>query len=122
MGKDTLGYVAERADILAASEASTQVTKDAARAWQDAVAADGSDAAVDVATAQLLDTLEGRPSTIDDVIAFAHGPAREMFGEEAAAQILAQQQQRKEQGEAWCDCDACTAAVELLTTFGRIEG
>lgn len=110
MDKKLIDYVAERADILEASGASTQVTKDAARAWKDAMAAD--DSAAEEATAQLLDILEGRPSTIDDVIAFAQGPA---------AQILAKQQARKAEGAKYCDCDACTAATELLARFGRIE-
>ncbi len=121
MDKDTFDYVAERADILATSGASTQVTKDAASAWKDAVAKDASDQAVEEATTKLLDILEGRPTTIDGVIAFAQGPAKEMFGEEAAEQILARQLQRKEQGARYCDCDACTAASELLARFGRIE-
>lgn len=119
MDKELIDYVAERTDILEASGASTQVTKDAARAWKDAMAAD--DSAAEEATAQLLDILEGRPSTIDDVIAFAQGPAAEMFGEETATQILAKQQARKAEGAKYCDCDACTAATELLARFGRIE-
>ena len=49
MNKETFDYVAERVDALADSEFSTQVTKDAARAWKDTVAADSSDAAIDAA-------------------------------------------------------------------------
>lgn len=121
MEQATFDYVAPRVDILSTSQASTQVTKDAALAWKEAVAADNSDAAVEQATEQLLDILEGRPTTIDGVIAFAQGPAKEMFGEEAAAQILAKQKQRKADGAKWCDCDACTAATEILAHFGRVE-
>lgn len=110
MDKEQFDYVVKRADTLVSSNASTQVTKDAAQAWKDAAA-----------TAQLLDILEGRPTTIDGVIAFAEGPAREMFGEEAAAHLLARQQQRKEQGAKFCDCDACTTASEILAEFGRVE-
>ena len=121
MEKELFDYVAERADILAVSGASTQVTKDAALAWKDAVAADNSDASVEEATTKLLDILEGRPTTIDGVIAFAQGPAVQFMGEEAAAAMLAKQLARKEQGAKYCDCDACTAASELLAKFGRIE-
>lgn len=121
MEKATFDYIAPRVGILETSEASTQVTKDAATAWKEAVAADSSDAAIEQATEQLLDILEGRPTTIDGVIAFAQGPAKEMFGEETAAQILATQQQRKADGAKWCDCDACTAATEILAQFGRAE-
>ncbi len=120
MNKNTFDYIAERADILASTDASTQITKDAANAWKDAVAAGGLDAA-DAATEQLLDTLEGRPQSIDNVIAFCEGPAKEMFGEEAAAEALAKQKQRKANGAKWCDCDACTAATEILAKFGRVE-
>lgn len=121
MNKETFDYVAERVDALADSELSTQVTKDAARAWRDAVAADSSDAAIDAATNDLLDVLEGRPTTIDGVIAFLQGPAIEMLGEDAAASALAAQQQRKEAGAKYCDCEACSAATEILAKFGRIE-
>ena len=121
MEKELFDFIAERVDTLSTSGSSTQVTKDAALAWKDAVAADSSDAAVEAATMQLLDVLEGRPTTIDGVIAFLEGPAKEMLGEEAAAQGLAVQLARKEAGAKWCDCDACAAATELLAKYGRIE-
>lgn len=121
MEKELFDYVAQRAGVLSTADTSTQVTKDAALVWKAAVAADSSDAAVKDATNKLLDILEGRPTTIDGVIAFAEGPAKEMFGEEAAAQMLAEQIKRKEQGAKYCNCEACTAASELLAKFGRIE-
>lgn len=86
MKKETFDYIAKRVDILAVSDFSTQITKDAALAWKNAVAADNSDAAVEEATTNLLNILEGRPTTINGVIAFLEGPAKEMMGEEAAAQ------------------------------------
>ena len=101
--------------------ASTQVTKDAAAAWEAAVAADASDEAVAAATDKLLDVLEGRPTTIDGVIAFAEGPAKQLMGEEVAAAMLAEQLKRKEAGAKYCNCPSCTAASELLAKFGRIE-
>lgn len=119
MERELFEYVAERADILSASEASKQETKEAALAWKSAVEG-ADDEAVEAATAKFVDFLEGRPNTVEGVIAFAQGPAVELFGKEAADRILAQQLERKERGEKYCDCDACTAAVELLATFGRI--
>ena len=104
MEKELFDYVAERAEILSKSGASTQVTKDAAQAWLDAVAAD--EAAADEAVEAMLDILMGRPTTIDDVIAFAAGPAASLFGEEAAAQMLAAQQKRKEEGAKYCNCES----------------
>lgn len=121
MERELFDYVAERVDILATADSSTQVTKDAASAWKAAVSADDSDAAVDAATTELLDVLEGRPTTIDGVIAFAQGPAVEMLGKEAADQMLAAQLKRKEEGAKFCNCAACAAASELLAKFGRVE-
>lgn len=121
MDKELFNYVAQRADILETSPASTQITKDAARAWKDDVA-DGADSpCVTKATEKLLDILEGRPTTIDGVIEFAKGPAAQIFGEDAAKAMLEKHLKRKEAGAKYCDCDACTAASELLAKFGRIE-
>ena len=39
-----------------------------------------------------------------------------MFGEEKAAEILAAQLKRKEDGAKWCDCDARAAASEILAS------
>lgn len=118
MDKETFDYIAARVDVLAQSEASKQATKDAALAWKNEV--DGaSDEAIEAATAKLVDFLDGRPNSIDGVIAFAQGPAVEMLGQETADQILKAQLQRKEQGEKYCNCEACTAAVEILATFDR---
>ena len=121
MDKEVLDYVAERADILSTAESSKQETKDAALAWKEAVAADNSDAAVEKATTELLDYLEGRPREIDGLIAFLEGPAKEIFGEEGAAQALETQKKRKEEGAKFCDCPSCTAASEILAKFGRVE-
>lgn len=121
MDKELFDYVAERADILSTAESSKQETRDAALAWKEAVAADASDAAVDEATAKLVDYLDGRPRTIDGLFAFLEGPGKELFGEEAAAQGLAAQQKRKEEGAKFCDCPSCTAASEILAKFGRVE-
>ena len=119
MEKELFDYVAERADILISAGSSKQETKDAAQAWKDAVAVEGAD--VEAATTAFADFLEGRPTTIDGVIAFAEGPAAQFMGEEAAAQMLAAQLERKKAGAKYCNCDACTAASEILAKLGRIE-
>lgn len=121
MKQDLMDYIAERVEVLSTADTSTQVTKDAALAWKEAVVADNSDASVEQATTQLLDILEGRPTTIDGVIGFLEGPAKEIFGEEDAAKRLADQFKRKEAGAKWCDCPSCTAATEILAKFGRVE-
>lgn len=119
MEKELFDYVAERADVLAKSDTSKQETKDAANAWKAAVGADPS--AADEATGKLLDFLEGRMLKIDDLIAFLQGAGAQVFGEEAASAMLAAQQQRKSEGAKYCNCEAHTAAGELLAKFGRIE-
>ena len=121
MDKELFDYVAKRADILSTADSSKQETKAAAQAWKDAVAADGSDGAVEAATKKLVDYLDGRPRTIDGLIEFLAGPGKEVFGEERAAQALAAQQQRKNEGAKFCDCPSCTAASEILAKFGRVE-
>ena len=119
MEKELFNFVAQRVDILSKADTSKQETIKAAHAWQEAVAADASKA--DAATNTLLDYLMGRLITVDQVIAFAEGPAKELFGEEGAAAMLAEQKQRKEAGAKYCNCEAHTAATELLAKFGRIE-
>ena len=119
MEKELFDYVAERVDILAVSNTSKQPTMDAARAWKEAVAADES--AAEAETEKLLYYLMTRLVTIDEVIAFAEGPAADLLGADVAAQMLAAQKERKEQGAKYCNCEAHTAATELLAKFGRIE-
>lgn len=119
MDKELFDYIAERCTILTQAGSSKQETKDAAQAWLDATA-DADDAAIEAATATLLDYLDGRPNTIDGVIAFAEGPAVDMMGAEAAAGMLAAAKAAKEQGVPHCICEACTAAWEILEKNGRI--
>ncbi|MBQ9000826.1 MAG: 3-hydroxyisobutyrate dehydrogenase [Eggerthellaceae bacterium] len=119
MEKQLYDYVAERVDILSKADSSKQETKDNATAWKEAVAAD--EAAADAETEKLLDFLEGRMLPIDGLIGFLEGPGAELFGADAASAMLAEQKQRKERGEKYCNCEAHTAAGELLAKFGRIE-
>lgn len=119
MKKELLDYTAQKVDELLAAGSSSQNTRDAAQAWKDAVAGGAQGADLDSATKALLDALDQRHCTIDDVIAFAQGPAKDVFGEQGAADLLAHQQQRKAEGAKYCDCAACTATQELLAKHGR---
>lgn len=120
MNKELFDYTAERAAILATANSSKQETKDAAQAWLDATAG-ADDAVVEAATAALLDYLDGRPNSVDGLIGFAEGPAVELMGEKAAAEMLAAAKAHKEQGGKFCFCDSCTAASQILAKHGRIE-
>lgn len=120
MEKELFDYVAERMDVLSVSGASKQDTQEMAKAWKEAVAADP--AAADAETEKALDFLSGRMLPIDGLIGFLESPAAAgLFGEEAAANMLAAQKERKEQGAKYCNCEAHAAAAELLAKFGRIE-
>lgn len=120
MDKELFDYVAERAKVLAKTSDSKQETKDAAQAWLNATS--NADAVTaDAATERFLDYLDGRPNSVDSLIAFAQGPAVAVMGEEAAAGLLAQAREHKVKGGKYCTCQACTAASEILAKFGRIE-
>ena len=116
MEKELFDYTAQKVEELLAAGSSSQSTREACETWKKAVA-DGAD--VDAATKALLDTLDEHHTTIDELIAFASGPAKELMGEEAAAGMLAHAEEIKAAGAKYCDCAACTAAHELLAKHGR---
>ncbi len=116
MDKELFDYTAQKVEELLAAPSSSKVTLDAAQAWKDAIAS-GADA--DVATTALLDATDQHHTTIDELIAFASGAAKDIMGEEVAAGMLAHAQEIKAQGAKYCDCAACTATHELLAKHGR---
>ncbi len=116
MDKELFDYTAQKVEELLAAPSSSKVTLDAAQAWKDAIAS-GADA--DVATTALLDAIDQHHTTIDELIAFASGAAKDIMGEEVAAGMLAHAQEIKAQGAKYCDCAACTATHELLAKHGR---
>jgi len=116
MDKELFDYTAEKVDELLAASSSSQETRDAAQGWKDAIAA-GADA--DAATKTLLDIIDRHHTTIDELIGFAQGPAKDLMGEETAAGMLTHALEIKAQGAKYCDCAACTAAHALLAKHGR---
>lgn len=116
MDKELLDYTAQKVDELLAAASSSQVTREAAQGWKDAIAA-GEDA--DAATTKLLDAIDAHHTTVDELIAFAQGAAKDIMGEEVAAGMLTHALEIKEQGAKYCDCAACTAAHKLLAKHGR---
>ena len=119
MDKELFDFIAERAGILATADSAKQETKDAAAAWQEAVAAEGAD--VEAATTKFVNFLEGRPTTIDGLIGFLQNAGAQVFGEDAAKQALEGALAHKAQGGKYCTCPACTAASQILGKAGRIE-
>lgn len=117
MEKELLDFTAGKVDEMLAAPSASETTKNAAQAWKDAVAA-GEDA--DAATNTLLDAISARQTTIDSLIVFVSSDkAKEVFGEETAAGMLAHAKERKEAGAQFCDCAACRPCHELLAKFGR---
>ena len=96
---------------LAAAPSVYSGLKDLAEQW---LAADGTAAQANL-TALLRAALKEDVCTIDDVLPFfASDEAKKAFGEEAAAQMLAQGQKVKAEGGKYCFCPACTAGGWLL--------
>ena len=116
MNTQLLEYTEQKVDELLAAPSSSKNTLNAAQTWKDVIA-QGVDA--DAATKELLDALDKHHTTIDELIAFAEGPAKEVVGEEYARELLAHAHQIKDQGAKYCDCDACKASHELLAKHGR---
>ena len=116
MDKELFDYTAQKVDELLAAASSSQETRDAAQGWKDAIAS-GADS--DVATVELLDIIDRHHTTIDEVLAFARGAAKQVLGIEAAEAMLAHELKRKEEGARYCDCAACVAAQKLLAKHGR---
>ena len=83
---------------------------------ENAVAADSSDAAVEVATTKLLDFLEGRPT---DWRRYRHSPRarqKEMMSEAAAK--CSKHARAQGSGHKYCNCPSCAAASSCLQKFG----
>ena len=116
MDKELFDYTAQKVEELLAAPSSSQTTLEAAQGWKDAIAA-GKDA--DAATKALLDAIDQHHTTIDELIGFASGAAKQIMGEEVAAGMLAHALEIKEKGAKYCDCAACTATHELLAKHGR---
>lgn len=116
MDKGLFDYTAQKVEELLAAPSSSKATLDAAQGWKDAIAA-GKDA--DEATKALLDAIDAHHTTVDELIAFASGAAKDLMGEEVAAGMLAHGQEIKAAGAKYCDCAACTATHELLAKHGR---
>lgn len=116
MEKELFDYTAQKVEELLAAGSSSQNTRESCETWKKAIA-EGGDA--DTATKVLLDALDEHHTTIDELIAFASGTAKELMGEEAAAGMLAHAKEIKAAGAKYCDCAACTATHELLAKHGR---
>ena len=85
--------------------------KEAAQKWLDTK--DDGNANAEASEAYVA-ALMANISTIDETIAFMSGPAKEFLGADAAAAGLAHAQERKANGEKFCDCSACSLVAQIL--------
>lgn len=84
--------------------------KAAGQAWLDAV---GTDQEAE-ATKDLLAEIDEDLTPIDGLIGFVGSArAKELFGEKGAADMLAHAEEIKARGAVYCDCPACTSALEV---------
>ncbi len=85
--------------------------KEAAQNYLDAIGTDGEKKAAEILVAEAKEDI----SPIDGTIAFfATDMAKEIFGEEVAAQKLAHAKEIKAQGAIYCDCPGCVAAKAII--------
>ena len=84
--------------------------KDKAKVWIDSVNTKNEPAAAKA----LLEEIEADITGIDDLVAFAHSDhAKEIFGDKAG-EFAAHAGELKKSGAKYCDCQACSAGLEIL--------
>ena len=85
--------------------------KDAAQNYIDAIGTDKEPEACKILVAEAEEDI----CTIDNTIDFfSTDMAKQIFGEEGAAQKLAHAREAKANGAIYCDCPGCTAALNII--------
>ena len=113
LGQKTIrARLKERTEALIAVPWTVQPLKEAAQKWLDTFD-DGK--ANTAATAAYIAALEDGIVSVDEAIAFTESAeAKKEFGAKKAAEMNAHMKELKAAGKAYCDCDACKLAVEIL--------
>ena len=105
-----MGGIKEKVQEMIAAPSCCAELREVGQAWLDAVGTDKEAAA----TRALLAEIEEDVGSIDGLIAFAGSEmGAKVFGEEGAANMLAHAKEVKANGGLYCDCAACTAALEV---------
>ena len=108
MDKQTL---IDKVKALAAAYSCCPELKAAVAAYVDAVGTADEKVAAQNLIAEIKDDI----TPIDNLVAFAHSPyAVEKFGAEGAKNFAAHADALKAGGAKYCDCPACTPALEIL--------
>lgn len=102
--------VIEAVRKIVAAPSAYEGLKKAGQAYLDAVGTERENAA-----AVLVEEAKADISTVDETIAFAGSPvAAEVLGEAGAKALEAHARDIKARGAEYCDCDACTAALDVV--------
>lgn len=111
MDKKVLDYVVEKTHELMNAATCSSETKEAAKAWLDAV---GTEKEAEE-TRKYIAELEEDIMPIDTLISFAESEGgAQVFGADNAKNVAAHAKEIKSAGARYCDCPACVAAAEIL--------
>lgn len=111
MDKKVLDYVVEKTHELMNAATCSSETKEAARAWLDAV---GTEKEAEE-TKRYIAELEEDIMPIDTLINFAESEGgAQVFGADNAKNVAAHAKEIKSAGAKYCDCPACAAVAEIL--------
>ncbi|MGI5888363.1 MAG: molecular chaperone Hsp90 [Oscillospiraceae bacterium] len=89
--------------------------RDACKKWSDSFGTDGEKDAWKALVKEAGEDIEG----IDGLIEFMGSDrAAKLFGAEAAEKMKAQQEERKKNGAKYCNCPACTLALQIMENSG----
>lgn len=119
MEKELFEQTKQLVEGLMGSQSSSAQTLQAVNSWWNVAMESPAEEELEAATKELLDQLDENHRTIEEVIAYYRKYAQLYPDDEQIAQALAAEIQRKENGEKWCDCDACTLTHTLLALHGR---
>ena len=111
MTKETREYVEKQAKALLEVPFACKEAKDVCQKW---LKAEGSKDEKKASIA-LIKELKEDVESIDDLLGFAHSPdCVRAFGEKQAKGFLAHAEELKAKGAKYCDCPACSAAVNII--------
>lgn len=111
MDKEILNYVVEKTHELMSAASCSSEARIVAQNWLNAIGSEEETAE----TKKYIDELEADVVPIDGLIGFAESDRGiQVFGADKAKNIAAHAKEIKSQGEKYCDCPACSAAVAIL--------
>ena len=104
-------FIMKNIHDMMASPSCCDEAKEAGQAWLDAAGTDREAKA----TQKLMEDLAECVLPIDQMIEIASSAkGEELFGKERAQQLADHAREIKEQGQLYCDCQACTPAKAIL--------